>query len=225
MYDKKNHRFILASIKSVVQEEGFYSEETERMLNELIEGPANQVLQKLRRRNQIDETERSKLALYIGTMLMRAPRRRRKGFEVLPRVIEETISRVSLLVSQWAETATADPELIARRFAEIQQARDEYQVSPPPEIIERLRTPWASDRVLAVLSALTWRIFPSVGDSQFLTSDNPAWFAEALGIGSADSELVFPLASDLALHASWQGEPHDASWRPGRPSSEKSIGV
>jgi hypothetical protein len=38
----------------------------------------------------------------------------------------------------------------------------------------------------------------------FLTSDNPAYLFEAFGLGTEKFELVFPLASSLVLHCSWQ---------------------
>jgi hypothetical protein len=52
---------------------------------------------------------------------------------------------------------------------------------------------------------MPWHVVHSSGPDYFLTSDNPAFFFEAYGIGKPESELTFPIATDLALFASWQG--------------------
>lgn len=211
MYDKQSCQFTHASIKSVAQEKGYYSETTERQLSELVEGPAHQVLKKLRLRYMIDNSERIRLALYVGTMLMRVPHRRRKAFQMLPGVLEETIDNISNQVDQWARTTTVGPELISRRYSELEQASKKFRKKPPAEIIEKIRTPWPSKKVLALVSAMTWRIVPADGVGFFVTSDNPAYFfeAEAYGLGNPQSELTFALASDLMLFASWQGAHHE----------------
>lgn len=209
MYDKQSCQFTHASIKSVAQEKGYYSKTTERQLSELIEGPAHQVLKKLRLGDKINNSERIRIALYMGTMLMRVPRRRRKAFQMLPGVLEETINNISNQVDQWARTTTVGPELISRRYSELEQASEKFRTKPPTKIIEIIRTPWPTLKEMAFLSTMTWRIVSSESDEFFVTSDNPAYFFEAYGLGSPQSELTFALASDLMLFASWQGAHHE----------------
>jgi len=52
----------------------------------------------------------------------------------------------------------------------------------------------------------SWRIVGSKGPSFFLTSDNPAYIFDGYGLGKQESELTFPLATDLALFGSWPGQ-------------------
>src|SRR3989338_8951610 len=144
MYDKQSRKWARVSIKAAVQQAGYYSDETERQLNELVEGPAHDVLNRLRRGDTLGNAERSKLALYIGTMLMRVPRRRRKAYEILPQVLESTVNEVIGLVS--------------RRFEEIERAREKLGTEPPSEVVDRIRSPWPSENVLALVAAMTWRI-------------------------------------------------------------------
>jgi hypothetical protein len=223
MYDKQSGRFAHPSIKKVVQEAGYYTEEIERQLSEIVEKPANKVLDRLRRGERIGDNERSHLALYIGTMLMRVPRRRRKAFEMLPAILEDTISKVTAQVTRWSETTTADPGLVSRRFAEIKRAREKFIKDPPLEIVEQIRAPWPSSEVLSLVSATTWRVISPSSAVCFLTSDNPAHFFEAYGLGSPESELTFPLVSDLALVASWQGPPGETIFVRARPTIAKEI--
>jgi len=37
-----------------------------------------------------------------------------------------------------------------------------------------------------------------------LTSDNPFFFFESLGVGRPESEVSFPISSDVALWATWR---------------------
>lgn len=223
MYDKLSRRSVQTSIKFIVQEAGYYSEKTEKQLSELVEGPAYHALNKLRRGESIGDTERTHMALYIGTMLMRVPRRRRKAFEMLPGVLEDTINKVSTQVEQWAHSEGADPQVVSRRFAELERARESLRREPPLEVVEQIRAPWPSERVLALVSAMTWRIVSTGGVAFFLTSDNPAYFFEAYGLGNPESELTFPLSSDMALLASWQGMPLEIIFLNAKPALVKEV--
>lgn len=223
MYDKQSRKWTRVSIKAAVQQAGYYSDETERQLNELVEGPAHDVLNRLRRGDTLGNAERSKLALYIGTMLMRVPRRRRKAYEILPQVLESTVNEVIGLVARWAQTTSAEPALVSRRFEEIERAREKLGTEPPSEVVDRIRSPWPSENVLALVAAMTWRIVSAGGTGFFLTSDNPAYFFEAYGLGSPESELTFPLASDLALLASWQGKPQQTIYLKAKPALVREV--
>lgn len=223
MYDKYSHRFAHACIISVVQEAGYYSEDTERQLSALIEGPAHKVLKKLRRGDSVNDNDRLRLALYIATMLMRVPRRRRKAFEMLPGVLEDVIKRATLTITQWAQTSMVDPALKLKRFAELERAREKLRAQPPEEVVKKIRAPWPSEKVLACVIGMTWRI-ASAGDAGFfLTSDNPAFFFEDYGLGRPESELIFPLASELALLGSWQGAPNETIFVKAKPSLMKEV--
>jgi len=205
MYDKLSHRFTHATIITVAQEACYYSEDAEKELSGFVEGPAHKVLKKLRSGDSINGHERMSLALYIATMLMRGPRRRRKAFEMLPTVRENVINRATLIITQWAQTSAADPELKQRRLSELDRVSEKLRAQPPVDLVKKIRAPWPNDQVLACVAIMTWRI-ASAGDAGFfLTSDNPVAFFEDYGLGNPESEITFPLASDLALLGSWQG--------------------
>ena len=205
MYDKKTAQFAYASIEKVAQEADFYSDDTEKQLSQRIESPAHKVLNRLRRGERMTSTERATLGLYLGTMMMRVPRRRRKGLDLLPEVLDETIRETHEQVRRWAELPTTDPVLAARRFAELEAARAKLANTVPDGVLEQIRSPWPSADVLSLIHAMTWRIVSTESDTRFLTSDNPAYFFSCYGLGNEESELVLPLDSNLALIANWQG--------------------
>ena len=54
---------------------------------------------------------------------------------------------------------------------------------------------------------MSWRIVMAPAGSSYLTGDAPASFLESLGLKNDEAEVVFPLASHVALHMCWQGPP------------------
>jgi hypothetical protein len=63
--------------------------------------------------------------------------------------------------------------------------------------------------MVQLVFGMTWRFVTTAGPSYFLTSDNPAFVFEALGLGRPGAELTFPISTTLALHGSWQFGPTD----------------
>jgi hypothetical protein len=63
----------------------------------------------------------------------------------------------------------------------------------------------------------------SVGPTFFVTSDNPAFYFESLGLSRKESELCFPLSTQCALHGSWQAATSDLEFMNCRPALVKEI--
>ena len=223
MHDKKLCLFKHVSIKTSAEEAKYYSELNESQLSEKIEGPANQVLQKLRSGYGIDKNDRTCLVLYIGTMLMRGPRRRRKAYQILPKIRENVFDNFSSRLNQWAKKTSADPELVSRRFNEFEQVKKKFREKPPGKIEKQIRDPWPYEKMLDKISAMTWRIVCAEGDEFFITSDNPVCFFEESGLGKPQSELTFALASNLMLFASWQGAHHETIFTKATSAKKKEA--
>ena len=204
MYDKQTDAFKRLPIKAVAQEADFYDQDTEAELNSAIEGPAHAVLSKVRGRKSISQEERLRLAIYVAAMMMRVPVRRSRSMALLPGALDSTVSRVRTRVEQWSQEPEADQSLVARRRREIDDAEMKFSRTPPDEVLARVRSPWPSETMVAIINAMTWRIALSE-EEHFLTSDNPAHFFGAFGIGGRASEVTFPLSSKMGLFASWQG--------------------
>ena len=136
---------------------------------------------------------------------------------MFPDVLQSTVSRIR---KQWADSFDADPVLVARGFEEIETAARKFAVDPPSEVVELIRSPRPSPRYVALLYVMTWRIIVS-NSEKFITSDNPAYFFEVYGIGSP--EVCCPLAPDMGLHMSDQGEPGGLLFVHGRRATVKEI--
>lgn len=216
MYDKKLQQFTNPGIKSVAQESGFYSNDVEQQLNELVEIPANKVLDKLRNQERITETDRINLGVYIATMLKRIPKRRMEAYLMYPNVFEKIFSEVRAKIQEWGKT-TQNKELFESKLLEVEAAEKKFQNEIPDSIVEQIRLPWANEEIISLICTMAWRVVRSTPPDFFITSDNPAYFFKAYGIGTTTSELTFPISTDLALFASWQGKQNAMIYLKGRP--------
>src|ERR1700674_5383412 len=84
MYDKTSGQSKRVPIKAVAQAANYFDPQTETALAQSVEGPAQTVLAKLARGESISTDERVQVSLYIATMVMRVPRRRRPARELVP---------------------------------------------------------------------------------------------------------------------------------------------
>ncbi len=206
MHDKKGDVPKLLPIEKVAQAKGYYSEQTESLLAREIEGPANLVIQKLMGNKPLNQVERFRLTYYLGTMLKRIPYRRRKAMETYPKVLDNTIARVREQIKDLARSLPdVDPEIVAKRLAEVDVSQKKWSVKPSPELDTQIREPWPSERILDTIHRMTWRVLVSSGPLYFITSDNPAFFFGAYGIGTPKAELTFPLSTTHCLLGCWQG--------------------
>jgi hypothetical protein len=204
MYDKKTETSKLLPIKQVAQEAGFYDDEVENTLNQDVEKPGNNVIDKIRRGEQIDDTDRLHLTYYIGTMIRRVPRARDRAYDMVPEVLAGSARRIKAMFEQEAQAGRIDTETLGAKLAEADEVENRFRDRPPSEVTKLIEEPWPFARWLMVIYSMRWRITKCEGPSYFLTSDNPVHLFEAYGLGNLESELAFPLCQDMLLHCSWQ---------------------
>jgi hypothetical protein len=205
MYDKKNGSWHHPAISKAVQDPDYFDPETESELATSVEAPAHRVLEKVRKRESISEDEREALAVYIGVMVMRVPRARRRASELVEPSLREVLEKIREQMRSEV-SSPEDESLFEDRLKTLERIGRTYADDPPPEVVAKIRSPWPSDEMLGAVRDMAWRFVSTEGPSYFLTSDNPAYFFEGLGLGTPRAELTFPLSSELALLGSWQGQ-------------------
>lgn len=207
LHDKKGGTSKLVPIEAVAQAKGYYVKQTEKLLAQAVETPANLVIQNLREDKSIDATGRFRLTYYLGTMLKRIPYRRRKAMEAYPGILDDTIARVREQINELARSLpNVDSEIIVKRLAEVDAVHQKLASKPPPEIAIQVREPWPSEGMLDAIYRMTWRVLVSAGPLYFITSDNPAFFFGAYGLATPKAELTFPISTTHCLHGCWQGK-------------------
>jgi hypothetical protein len=205
MLDKQTGALSNPAIKRVAQERSYYPEEVERILARQVEDPAHKVLRRLREGSRLRASDRSALALYVATMIARVPRRRRQARELVPDTLERTCARVREALHRIAQSK--DPSFLRQKLAELSDIQERYAKSLPDDLQRMIEAPWPSAVMIETIERMVWRVVRTGGPVRFVTSDNPAYYFESLGIGREESELVLPLSTDIALVGNWQGEP------------------
>lgn len=182
----------------------------ENNLAELVERPANQVIRKLRNRQLPTASEKFELARYMSVMLTRVPKHRERMKGLFPRVANDVEAE---LKKEIAEAATTNPT-VAQRMEQLQNEvttiLDEYRGKIP----DWLQVGAVSDKYAALLNAMHWVFFTTTTSRKFLTSDNPVFFFEGVGLLGPDEsrelpELSFPISRDIALWATWRRSSQD----------------
>jgi hypothetical protein len=206
MYDKKNARFSNepVSIRQVAQSSGFYSEEQERQLNNLIEIPGNRAVEKLLNGQPLAGEERLALAAYMATMISRVPRNRERGKNIAPVALTAVADELRTEILTAAERQRVPEPTVERFLSELDAVEKKFRAEPPPNVAEQMRSPWPVPAVLLAIAQMPWRIVQAKEGAFFVTSDNPACFHECYGFVKRESEFTFPLASRLALFGCWQ---------------------
>lgn len=208
-FDKQTGNFVRASIKSVANERGYYSPDDEKLLATKVEGPANFVLDRLRSRIAIDTEDRGRLAVYIAVMMMRVPRLRELRRQNSPQAIEEVCDEFRRWIEEAVTKGKLDKELANDRLQQIEAVRKRSKEVFPAPVEKQIKSPWPTVKIVELVAAMQWRLISSAGPSYFLTSDDPGSFFHCFGLGTEKSELIFPISSEVALHASHQPRP----WR------------
>ncbi len=209
LFDKKTGQARGAKITKIAQERAFYSAETEKLLNELVETPAKSALAKLLNSEHPTKEERRTISLYMAVMLMRVPDRRHKALMLMPQVHADVFGEIRSYFLSLIGSQEVDQQLLHARLRQLDALDERYKQNPPAEVVERIRDPTPPSEVVRLIGQMAWRVCLSEGPCYFLTSDNPVFYFGAYGMKNRESEVVFPLSTTQALHCCWQRALHD----------------
>ncbi len=206
MYDKEQNSAKLLPIKQVAQVPGFYADDVESALNTEAEIPGNDVIDKLRRGETLEEIDRRHLTYYIATMINRVPAGRARSSNFIPAALDDVARATRAAIRDAATSGVIDEATMNARLAEVEAVNARFQKQPPQQVTKVIETPWPFQSWLIHVYSMTWRLLRTDGPSFFLTSDNPVTLLGNEGLGIPTCELTFPLSKELMLHCSWRGE-------------------
>ena len=204
MFDKKTTTHKLAPISKVAQSPEFYTDEQEDELTRNVEVPGNAVIDKIRQGHAISDDDRMHLTYYVATMIFRVPASRKKATKLVVPALSEITTQVRSALEHKHKNGEITFEVFQRKMREVDQYESNARIDPPQPIKDIMNSPWPFESALVIIRNMAWRIYQSTGPSFFLTSDNPAFFFEGIGLGKPESELTFPLCGDIVLHGSHQ---------------------
>lgn len=201
MYEKGTDTRIQSQIKTVANITDFYSDEIEQFMADKIEAPANTVIDKIRNKEKVNNEDKKIFSDYISVMWKRVPDAVIRVFDKLPNVSEKLKQRIEQEftghdVSPYVEDLKNDLQKAIDDVAKDSQ-KDIWQSGIPPE-----QTP----KMISALNAMEWEYFyiDKEMNESFLTCDNPVFYFKSLGIGNNDSEITFPISTEVTLFATWR---------------------
>ncbi len=199
-HDVAAHRSFRTQVKSLANETDMYTEELENHLANVVEGPAQDVIDRTRKRLKLRDEDREVLANYVIAMWKRVPAGRNRVAGHIP-VLAETIKMQ--VVQQLDALAASDPDLAGtanKRKEEMHRIISTYKENRPDYFWHHTLKSGATPRTVQGLLSMDWHFLVSLGED-FITCDNPTFFFESLGIGASESELSFPLSSEICFWA------------------------
>ncbi len=203
MYDKQAGEWRRPAISKAAQQRDYFTPEVENQLNERVESRGHRALGTLRTEHALDSEMGGDLLSYIAVMLMRVPRRRRQSLAIVPGSIESVINRTRDELSGLRSAGTET------RISELQEELGRIEAGMrgkiSAEMQEEVDSPWPTRKILEGIHSMCWRLVTVPEGSPLITSDNPVFYFSEYGIGSAASEVTFPISPRVALLGSRQG--------------------
>ena len=222
-FDRRTKKEFCSNIDNLAQETKFYPDELEATFSQEIETPVAPILTAVRARAGIRPQDKAPIARYFAAQLKRVPAGKKRYTATFPDVARNAASAVSERIDALVEETPDLADLGAKRKREVSALIGRYVDDPPDGIWYDTLTPEKLDLLCEAIRSMRWRFF-CVDDSadQFLTSDNPVFYFDALGLGHDDAELSIPVSRDLVLCAD-RRRGGDLEFFPASPQLVKEI--
>ncbi len=203
VFDKKENVSYQTQVKSTANQTNFYANYLEKHLTEEIEIPANVVLSRIWDKQLLSHSEKLVFSQYIYKLIKRVPKGKGKIESLIPDVAlslnKELHQEIDSLVKEYPSYS----EIALQRKAEIDSILQNRLNGTKTNEIWHQTILADSSNFINLLSSMKW-IFWVQNNGTFLTSDNPVFFFESLGIANQNSELSFPITSNITLWTTWR---------------------
>ncbi len=125
---------------------------------------------------------------------------REKAKKWFPQSLENYLQRINNELDTLLVENPDKKEIISQRRKEFKAIQYNDAITPE-DIWERIILDEKNTSVPQVLNNMTWQFLVFDKWPIFLTSDNPVFFFEWLGIGKEHSEVSFPITDNIVLWA------------------------
>jgi len=204
VYEKGSKRIFQSNIKNIANEKNRWPQHIEEYLANKIETPANPVLGKIRNRQPISQSDKEILSAYMVGMMQRVDKGLERMKEIAPKIIDQVFDDLEKRILKDIEQNPSKKEKLQAILRNLPNLKSRYKNDFPLEIWYQNLNPKVLPQILAIFPAMTWVFFTSEKGPPFLTSDNPLFFFEWQGMGKPESEITFPISSEITLWATWR---------------------
>ncbi len=217
VFEKPGGEAFCTQPDNIAVESNFYPADVERFLANEIEDPSNRILNGIRESHLFKADDKLEFSRYILAMIRRVPRHRERLYdEVMPDAIQETMAGWRKLITTARDEDRLTDEMYVFRMNEIDELEMQWENELPDELRPENRPPQVSEEAVDLLASMHWTFVIADGSTLFLTSDNPVFYTEGIGMAKVQSELMFPLSTRVALWIKHTPLSLDCEFRTGK---------
>jgi hypothetical protein len=162
-----------------------------------LEQQHDQIFHKLRAHHRITKEEKERFSSYIVLM----HRRVRAGRELSNKLMatKGIYEPTKELFQKLGWPDTPETRAVIKEYVELKSQDGNYQIRGHNELT--VRSP--DSLLIDALKQMVWTFYVAPNSQSFFTGDNPVFIPKDNGLAKNNSELSFPIATDVALNASW----------------------
>jgi hypothetical protein len=211
-YVRLENRHFRSNLVKIAQENNLYSDTTEDILTRTIEQPCIPIFEKICAKEPLEPIERLFLTDYIIIMKFRTPAQRDSTLE---RIDEESEPYTENL-KNWLHTIAISKTPLSEKancFLEQIGRKKLQDIVDPKQVWEFTLNPEKYPQTRKAIFSMYWHFFVH-RDRVFLTCDNPFFYFKEIGLAHNQTEITFPISSNIALLATWQQRGHSLYSNP-----------
>jgi len=139
-------------------------------------------------------------------MLKRVPQSKIRMKKTAPNIAQSLQQKWDKEISKLLLENPSQKELFEKRRMEIKTNLDKYSKNIPKDFWLELIPPERTPNTVEAISKMTWLFLTYEKFPVFLTCDNPVFYFQGMGIGKPESEITFPISSNIVLWATWRSD-------------------
>jgi len=200
-YQCKPEKQYKTNIINIAQENNFYSDKKEQYLAEDIEGPANQILNKIRNKEKLSADEKYTFTNYLEVFRKRVPSYVDLLKSRFPDVAKSMIEKVKSDYKDLIIQGEINEKSWDKFNYEIENISKSYFNNDDKvrEIWLDYLSPETSPLIHKEIFNKKWVFFTTKNDYYYITCDNPFFFFT--GSGLRNSQISIPISKEIALLA------------------------
>jgi hypothetical protein len=137
-------------------------------------------------------------------MLKRVPQSKISMKKMAPAVAQSLQQKWDKEISKSILENPSQTELLEKRRAEIKANLEKYLKNIPKDLWLELIPPERTPKIVKVIPEMRWLFLTCDKFPAFLTCDNPVFYFQGIGVGKPESEITFPISSNIVLWATWR---------------------
>ncbi len=205
VYEKGSDKPFRPNIKNIAQQTKFYSDKTETYLANDIENPTIPVIEKIKNHSSLSSDERRTLADFMIVLVKRVPAGLNRAEQWYGEISEKVYDDLESEINRQIIVYPSRQNILKIRKKELQQSR-KNDTDKPKDVWEGFIPSEMTSESSKVLLKMTWQFLYHDKKSVFLTSDNPVFYFQWMGIGKRESEVTFPITKHITLWATWRND-------------------